>query len=137
MRDLMGEVKKMLSDPKTIRDFISKAEDAFTALSDPATAATMSSAMKKDIAAAMEDWDSFSGDDDTSADKSATSAAAAAAALASVFDTGELREMLDEPKKWKKAIDEGRQQLKSDGAGSKPKPIPVNLKRRGGGMDEM
>lgn len=109
---MTSEMMKVFSDPSAMAEIATMMSGIGEMLADPEK---MQEALM-DIAAELEDWETALSDDEKIEEARQQLLKdpdlAENPALASVFDTKEMREIINDPKKWRKQVKEGQEMLK-------------------------
>ena len=109
---MTSEMRKVFSDPSAMAEIATMMSGIGEMLADPEK---MQEALM-DIAAELEDWETALSDDEKIEEARQQLLKdpdlAENPALASVFDTKEMREIINDPKKWRKQVKEGQEMLK-------------------------
>ncbi|GMH81489.1 hypothetical protein TrVE_jg13929 [Triparma verrucosa] len=112
MKQMTSEMMKVFSDPSAMAEIATMMSGIGEMLADPEK---MQEALM-DIAAELEDWETALSDDEKIEEARQQLLKdpdlAENPALASVFDTKEMREIINDPKKWRKQVKEGQEMLK-------------------------
>ncbi|GMI00179.1 hypothetical protein TrLO_g11706 [Triparma laevis f. longispina] len=112
MKQMTEEMMKVFSDPSAMAEIANMMTSVGDMLADPEK---IQEALI-DIASELEDWETALSDDEKIEEARLQLLSdpdlAGNPALKSVFDTKEMREMINDPKKWRKQVKEGQAMLK-------------------------